>query len=193
MNGVGAIAISETESETIYMWKDVYESLPTIENSVTGKVLSNNGLYPEWVDMPKGDKLPDQTGNAGKFLKTNGSEVSWGEALVNMATGVASLQILGIPDLGVRVDFSTVVGQNAHVFGNNCTAIGYNASCEPGTTFAIQLGEGQNADSNTFKVANANGNFEIMDANGNVPLERLTYVTNQIGDISTALTAILGE
>ena len=58
---------------------------------------------------------------------------------------------------------------------------------------SVQLGYGTNNDANTFKVANNNGNFEMMDAAGNVPLERLTYVTNQIGNISTALTAILGE
>lgn len=64
--------------------------------------------------------------------------------------------------------------------------------------YAIQLGYGSgsvvtNSDANTFKVANQNGNFEMMDADGKVPLDRLTYVTDQIGDISTALTAILGE
>ena len=35
--------------------------------------------------------------------------------------------------------------------------------------------------------------YKLMDDAGVIPLERLTLVTAQIGDISTALTAILGE
>lgn len=46
------VMMSENESVAYYMWKDVYESLPTIGESVEGKVLSNNGIYPEWVDIP---------------------------------------------------------------------------------------------------------------------------------------------
>ena len=46
------VMMSENESIAYYMWKDVYESLPTIGDNVAGKILSNNGIYPEWVDMP---------------------------------------------------------------------------------------------------------------------------------------------
>lgn len=89
---------------------------------------------------------------------------------------------------------SVVIGpsaNNSNVLAERAIAIGWSAKVTQ--SFAIQLGTGTNNDANTFKVANTNGNFEMMDANGNVPLERLTYVTDQIGDISTALTAILGE
>jgi hypothetical protein len=78
---------------------------------------------------------------------------------------------------GQNASYSVAIGDKAYVT----------------TQYAIQLGQGTNGDTNTFKVGNQNGNFEMMDADGNVPLERLTYVTDQIGDISTALTAILGE
>lgn len=46
------VMMSENESIAYYMWKDVYESLPTIGDNVAGKILSNNGLYPEWIDTP---------------------------------------------------------------------------------------------------------------------------------------------
>ena len=366
------IAISETESETIYMWKDVYESLPTIEDSVTGKVLSNNGLYPEWVDMQSGiseiihdttlsgsgtaesplkvaddtylplsggtltgsltvndavwiqnkdgsgfsikcnpydarnmvmggineitgsfqarfyfssnsiypalstanlgtsslrwatvygtklnngadiavpteggtlariedidaiggdgtagqvltktevgmawqdatgggASIPDQTGNAGKFLTTDGTTASWGDALVNKSAYPDTNIIL----LGKRPNYGdgqnskhVIIGLDATVydFASYAVSIGWSASASSyavavgaeakASTRAMQFGSGTNNDANTVKFANSNGNFEMMDANGNVPLERLTYVTNQIGDISTALTAILGE
>ena len=122
-----------------------------------------------------GASLPDQTGNAGKFLMTDGKNASWGAALVNNA----------------QDSYSFAVGPTSSSRGASATAVGRLARAW--AAGATQLGNGTNVDANTFKVANTNGNFEMMDANGNVPLERLTYVTNQIGDISTALTAILGE
>lgn len=86
---------------------------------------------------------------------------------------------------------------NGYADSARSTALGYRTKTT--ASHAIQLGASTtddyviNPDANTFKVANANGNFEMMDADGNVPLERLTYVIDQIGDISTALTTILGE
>lgn len=106
-------------------------------------------------------------------------------AIYNFGTAVGSQASAGMSGIAL--------GDHAVAFGDHSVAI-----CTVGNTnakFAIQLGGygKSNNDVNTFKVGNENGNFEMMDANGNVPLERLTYVTNQIGDISTALTAILGE
>ena len=86
---------------------------------------------------------------------------------------------------------AVAIGSTSHATKSYSLAIGFVAQAT--AIRAIQLGNGTNSVANTFKVGNANGNFEMMDADGNVPLERLTYVTNQIGDISTALTAILGE
>lgn len=165
--------------------------------------------------------LPDQTDNAGKFLTTDGTTASWGEALVNKATKSSSLFVSSNTE-GVSKKWSVVLGYTAYcnadgvvsigfnssVSGAGGVAVGRNASAASGAVAigqhaqanaqnAIQLGgvfgQATNSDANTFKVSNANGNFEMMDENGNVPLERLTYVTDQIGDISTALTAILGE
>lgn len=56
-------------------------------------------------------------------------------------------------------------------------AIGYRVQAK--AQHAIQLGSVSssaattNSDANTFKVANANGNFELMNANGNLPADRL--------------------
>ena len=152
-----------------------------------------------------GASLPDQTDNAGKFLMTDGTTVSWGNALANLS-GNNSLWLGGgklsgnITDAVVLYTGEGFVsaGVGAIAIGTG-RASGFYSVCIGGFNCkgdnAIQLGGRfeNNPDANTFKVGNANGNFEMMDANGNVPLGRLTYVTNQIGDISTALTAILGE
>lgn len=167
-----------------------------------------------------GASLPDQTGNAGKFLQTNGETTNWGDALVNKNSGNADSIVIKPQDVTNYGTSVVVIGSNAsarrqsvhigyssydNLSGGRSVGIGYEtttnnysvaigASAKTTADYTIQLGyNATNSDSNTFKVANQNGNFEIMDANGNVPLGRLTYVTNQIGDISTALTAILGE
>ena len=165
-----------------------------------------------------GSSLPDQTGNAGKFLTTDGTTASWGNALASTAKSNLSLCIGGNDTtsgqqfsvwIGLNSGPENVLASNSLAVGNyakagsTAVALGADASAKNNgvsigyyavsTNNAIQLGGGTNNDENTFKVSNNNGNFEMMDVDGNVPLERLTYVTNQIGDISTALTAILGE
>lgn len=126
-----------------------------------------------------------------------------GRNRVIIGTCVFSESLLGQahkPDNIIIGNYSTSsIGQNSIcIAALNGTAtskfsIAIGSDSKVVADYAIQLGEGTNSDANTFKVGNNNGNFEMMDANGNVPLDRLTYVTNQIGDISTALTAILGE
>lgn len=156
-----------------------------------------------------GASLPDQTGNAGKLLITDGTTASWGGGIistrvVSLGYNASTAGALYVAALGGNVSFgatsygATIIGHGAGVGGTYATAIGCGAVA--GAKCAIQLGSSgnyfapyTNSDANTFKVGNENGNFEMMDANGNIPLERLTYVTDQIGDISTALTAILGE
>lgn len=73
-----------------------------------------------------------------------------------------------------RSNYSISIGSyaNSTVGASSTISIGYSATSS--AQYAIQLGyAGNNSDANTFKVANANGNFEIMDANGNLPADRL--------------------
>ena len=156
-------------------WTNVFTK--KINNGADLIVPTEGGTLARLEDLEGigGASLPDQTGNAGKFLMTDGKNASWGAALVNNA----------------QDSYSFAVGPTSSSRGASATAVGRLARAW--AAGATQLGNGTNVDANTFKVANTNGNFEMMDADGNVPLGRLTYVTNQIGDISTALTAILGE
>lgn len=129
--------------------------------------------------QPAPSGLPDQTGNAGKFLTTDGTDASWSDKpLVNRATGTDSLAVLG-----------TATAQKAAIFGNGAQALNLNGgsnSCAFGykaivnATRAIQIGIGTNSDANTFKVSNANGNFEMMSADGTIPTARLTKVNTTI-------------
>lgn len=149
--------------------------------------------------------LPDQTGQSGKFLTTDGTDTSWSDKpLVNLSTASSSIYagsmavgqtpsysyavMLGLEaaarDSCVAIGYTAEawgygvsVGRQAQANVNNgyCVSIGYRAKTT--AVHAIQLGATgsgftTNSDANTFKVANANGNFEIMDANGYIPAAR---------------------
>jgi len=113
--------------------------------------------------------------------------------LVNTATSSSSMMIVkGTVSEGISSQrcvlvgagtmkgayYSTAVGDGAWASGTQSIALGTNARATASS--AIQVGSTglgtTNSDANTFKVANANGNFEIMSADGTVPTARLTKV-----------------
>ena len=56
-------------------WKRTYTNI--INNGADLLVPTEGGTLARLEDLENIDALPDQTGNAGKFLKTDGSEASW--------------------------------------------------------------------------------------------------------------------
>lgn len=92
--------------------------LYTLENdtvTVTGKKIGGSGL-------------PSQTGNAGKFLTTDGTDASWSDKpLVNTATGTGALTILGTAttqDGNINIGSNSVI--NASFTSVNNILIGKN-------------------------------------------------------------------
>lgn len=83
-----------------------------------------------------GTPLPDQTGNAGKFLTTDGTSASWGDALTNKATGTGSFSINNstsnytyrISTVTGNGNYSTFFGYGAGGAYQYATCVGYNAS-----------------------------------------------------------------
>lgn len=89
--------------------------------------------------MPAGSSLPDQTGNAGKFLTTDGTDASWSDKpLVNNATDTTSLAIGGT--IGASNVRSVVIGQNANTTANWATVIGSMATSLATDTVSIGYG-----------------------------------------------------
>ena len=191
--------------------------------------------------QPAPDPLPSQTGNSGKFLTTDGTDASWGNALVNAASSGNGLWIKAegtTNTIGYATSINTDYSANtnkSHIAisgsfysgatpgeysitikgratgseaialgglasGTRSIAIGFGVNNSRATADraiaignadvdaqgAIQIGVSNsretNSDANTFKVANANGNFEIMSADGTVPHARLTnaVVSNSV-------------
>lgn len=170
-----------------------------------------------------GASLPDQTGNAGKFLKTDGTTASWGKAVENSseygfgvfggtaaADGVAIGFKTNAGAWGVAIGYKATSVNQAYVIGDEAKALG---------GFSVVMGRYSKAGANSIAIGSScqmlgqssiglgytggeitedyvfyAGRFKMLDlSDGTIPLERLKLVTDQIGDISTALTAILGE
>lgn len=226
-NGYFYKCVSDGQEPATYSWTRIdVQPQPVIPDPLpdqtgnNGKFLSTNGTTASWETV---GGLPDQTGQSGKFLTTDGTDASWAtiNALQNTATGTGALTILGTPTSAQNVinigsssesqsDGSVCVGYNAGTDTNSIysicigdssysggtynTSIGAHSSCggwphnnyataigsyaKAVADYAIQLGSSQtNSDANTFKVANSNGNFEMMDANGNLPADRIADTT----------------
>lgn len=185
-------------TDTVWIWDT--DNSEWVDSDQKGQVTSVNGQTGDVVL----DLLPTQTGQSGKFLTTDGTDASWSDKpLVNTATGLLSLSVGSsttndfvtvFGDAQVSQGFATALGYGTVVSGQNGTAVGYGAEVSANNATAIgsqmqataanaiQLGcvgfgiQAANSDANTFKVANNNGNFEIMSADGTVPTARLTKV-----------------
>lgn len=166
------------------------------------------------ISATGGDSLPDQTDNAGKFLTTDGTTASWGEALVNKAEKASTLFVSDQFQGATTTIWSVVLGRSSYCNANGVVVIGYNSSVNgiggvaigrnaSATSGAVAIGQhaqakaqnaiqlggvfGQetNSDANTFKVSNANGNFEMMSADGTIPAERMSSTAGTTGQVLT--------
>ena len=138
-----------------------------------------------------GSSLPDQTGHSGEFLTTDGTDASWSDKpLVNTADSTGSLGILGSTSRGNTT--ATAVGYNASCSGGDTTALGNGAtaSVRDSTAIgkgavtsargAIQIGEGTNSTAGTVCFGFEGTNYTILDANKQIPTDRLTKVNSTI-------------
>lgn len=171
--------------------------------------------------QPQAGGLPSQTGQSGKFLTTDGTDASWSDKpLVNAATdNNTALSILGtvssVGAAGVGIGYNSktykwgvAIGSTASVDSLNTIAIGFNSRASAKSAICIGSGArasalgaiqlsgttntSTNNDANTFKVANANGNYEIMSADGTIPTDRFTTTPVSDGTYVPTLTVSSG-
>lgn len=119
----------------------------------------------------------------------NGAQLQYSDGVVGIGKGV-----------NISSGYSVAIGSSSTIIGGGSynVAIGSMAGTSYGVTNAIQLGSTgtsstYNSDSNTFKVANHNGNFEMMSADGTIPADRLTKVAVQYSTMPTASSTIEGK
>lgn len=102
--------------------------------------------------------------------------------------------------IGAGATQATSYGNSKQItIGNGTTSSGSGAICigsysTVSATKAIQLGsDATNSDARTFKVANGNGNFEMMSADGTIPEGRLTKAIIQKSTMPTASADLVGK
>jgi hypothetical protein len=94
-----AKALGEATSLTNFVWKGTWttgteyaidevvrngnDSYVCVSAHTAGATFSGDSA--KWELMAQGSEVPDQTGNAGKVLKTDGSTLSWGESVPDQA------------------------------------------------------------------------------------------------------------
>lgn len=196
-------------------------SLPD-QTGQNGKFLTTNGTSASWGTV---ESLPSQTGQSGKFLTTDGTSASWSDKpLVNNATPNTSSLAIGddsVASIGASAGSNVAIGPKSKASGaNNANgkgnvAVGYQAQAGSfvDSTYngGIAIGNGAtvrannaillaantsgfkyNDTANTFMVANANGNFEIMSADGTMPTDRFTTTPSADGTYVPTLTISSG-
>lgn len=167
-----------------------------------------------------GASLPDQTDNAGKFLTTDGTTASWSDKPLVNNNYSQKTSIIIVPEkksnnasaavaIGVGAaasSYSVHVGYNSYdlLNGGGSVGIGYGTQTKNNAiaignwvkaqaNYAIQIGyKAENYDSNTLKVANQNGNFEMMSADGTIPAERMSTTAGTTGQVLTKTDAGMG-
>jgi hypothetical protein len=137
----------------------------------------------EGLSGGEGVSLPDQTGNAGNFLYTDGNNLSWANALKNNAKDIEEYGSVAIGGGATCEGGGVCIGQgsdcrNGVAIGNytystasEAIAIGLGANATAGG--AIQIGFGTNSEANTFSVGLGSTPYKMLGADGVIPSERL--------------------
>jgi hypothetical protein len=89
----------------------------------------------QWIDLASSiTEFPDQSGNAGKVLVTDGTDVSWGFA---GAVGGGTDQTFYENDTTITTDYTITAGKNAGTFGPVNIADGATVTVPDGSTWTV--------------------------------------------------------
>lgn len=154
-------------------WADVNATALVTKQQVTTALASSGGGSAEY---------PDQTNNAGKFLMTDGANVSWQPTIRNN-TDITNALAIG-SDATANGENAVVIGSNALsnspqganvVIGPNAAAakryavaIGHNATATGEES--VQLGQGENTQDLTLQFRE----YTLVKQDGTIPPERLS-------------------
>lgn len=204
-----AFTCTVEEDTVLYSWVrlDVQPNAVTSVNGSTGAVTVQatlvSGTNIKTINgssvLGSGDLtvggLPSQTGNAGKFLTTDGTDASWSSCYYSLIDGfkqqvnLSNVNALKVPTApGIAIGTNSVtgyaIGIGGSVSGFSGIAIGFasNAQGEKsvaigyGTiaakTNSIQLGTGNNNEAKTLYVGFDTSNYKLLDSDGTIPAAR---------------------
>ena len=196
-------------TDTVWIWDT--DTSAWKDSDQKGQVTSVNGQTGDVVL----DLLPSQTGNAGKFLTTDGTDASWSDKpLVNYTTESDALQISATTPTATSTGmYSTAVGNNSRVNSGNGIAIGRSSYVGANALASIAIGTSANCyndkgaiiigggsastqGSGTFSVSlSTTGNlgewhtYKVVDSDGTIPKERLANVVSTPSTMPTLAVA----
>ena len=96
-----------------------------------GQFLTTNGTNLDWVEL---DALPDQTGNAGEFLTTNGAVASW--TPLNTDANITSKGLYENASV-IAADYNITAGNNASSAGPITINSGVTVTVPSGSTWTV--------------------------------------------------------
>ena len=192
------------------------ESLPD-QTGQSGKFLTTDGSTASWGDaLTNNATLPQfsiRVGSSTGSLNGTGQVYLGKDIAGNNGTNSTIIGcqakdsssqgtvIIGYgAESGILSNYGIAIGNNAKTGTSARSSIAIGRLTATSAQNAIQLGGAgggstttyTNSDANTFKVGNANGNFEIMSADGTIPADRLTNAINKYSTMPTAAAGNLG-
>ena len=202
-NGYFYKCVSDGGNPATYSWSQVDvmpagSSLPS-QTGNSEKFLTTDGTDASWSDKPTRSIRNGATGTASMvarpFSENYNYTVQYCTAF-GLYANFSSSAVQGATVFGTGTNsnntsagyYSTAVGYRTSAGGANAStqahAIAYGAFAKATANHSAQFGstgsQTTNSDANTYKFANANGNFEIMSADGTVPTDRFT--TSPVAD-----------
>jgi hypothetical protein len=105
-----------------------------ISAPVNGQVLSYNSTTGVWTNTTAASGLPSQTGNAGKFLTTDGSTASW--ATVNTDGNITTKGVYEHSNT-ISANYTIASGNNAASFGPITVASGVSVTVPSGSVWTV--------------------------------------------------------
>ena len=173
-NGYFYKCVSDGQQPATYSWSQV-----NVQPSPSG-YLQNNATGTDSLAI-LGTATNSNAVSIGKGAATSGGGH-------NIAIG-SGAKASGNRDICIGLEAKDASGNNYDsvvIGGYAATSAGYTVAIgnrqKTTAQYAIQIGAkmATNSDANTVKIANANGNFEIMSADGTIPTARLTKVNSTI-------------
>lgn len=184
-NGYFYKCVSDGQEPATYSWTAVQVQassgggLPS-QTGQSGKFLTTDGTDASWSDKPLVNTATDSNSivvSGNNNANTAYDSVTFGKNAKDMGASVV---------VGYNAQCSSynsvIIGKDANTAGSGCVCIGKGATSTVASAGQIVIGwnnttNNTNSDANTFKIGNMNGNFMIMNANGNLPADRLASTT----------------
>lgn len=152
--------------------QDARNNLLPSQGSNTGKFLKTDGTNVSWASV---DALPSQTGNNGKYLTTDGSTASWGSLGTMAAQAANNVAITGGSINGTTVGATTPT-TGAFTYGTFPSQVSAPATPANGFTFYANA-------TNALSWKGANGYVRTFDGTANTA-DRTYTLPNASGTVA---------